>query len=83
MVKFQKLARKIPIPPVSFFKKQKKMLPIIFIENLSIVTECGLSRAKRNLNWARHAHKTAVALSSHRARAACDDGGPLFDYIFR
>ena len=61
---------KIPIPPLSFFKKKK----------LNFITECGLTRAK-NINWARHAHKTAVALSSPRARAACDVG-PRFSIIF-
>ena len=47
-----------------------------------IFTECGLSTAKRNINWARHAHKTAVALSSPRARAACEVG-PRFSTIMR
>ena len=40
-----------------------------------------MSRAKRDTNWARHAHKTAVALSSPRARAACDVG-PRFSIMF-
>ena len=67
------------VPPFSFFKKINAR-PFNFIENLWIFTECGLSSAERNINCARHAHKTAVALSSARARAACEVG-PRFSIM--
>ena len=73
--------KKNPDISVFTFLKKEILNHLTLRKNYEYLRNIVRPRENRNIHWARHVHKTAVALSSPRARAACDVG-PRVSVIF-